>query len=180
MKPPCLVILINILVFSLYNIYILNRFRVPNNLSMTYYWMERQHKHLGLLFPVLILVMLSTTIPIWIHTSLNLSEWTARLTWLIYASLVTLGMVGISARYKRSRALTVFHYTAAISCAVFSIGWIFLACFNIIYIGFSILLLCGFAAWTTRTFRSCWLYWLELTGFYVVFFTLFMANLLYI
>ena len=170
------IILGDIVLFSAYNIYVLSTFRIPDNLSMTYYWFERKRKGAGLFFPAMLCLMCATVIPVWLHTTAKMTVFGHHLAWIPYAVLFCILMVALSARYKRHRGLVYFHYAMAILCAFFAIGWIFFMCLRYIYIGVSILLLAVWAAIWTRTFVRSYLYWLEITAFYALFLTLFVIN----
>lgn len=170
------IMLADIVLFSAYNIYILSAFRIPNNISMTYYWFERKHKGLGLLFPALLCSLCATAIPVWLITTAKMSVFGFHLTWMPYATLLCMLLVAVSARYKKRPRLIYFHYGMAVMCAVFSIGWILFMCFEYFYITLSILMLAAWAGIWTNTYKCCYLFWLELTAFYALFLTLFIIN----
>lgn len=173
----CFFILFEIILFSTYIIYVLHCYGIPQNISATYYYFERKHKHYGLLFPLCLFIACLIIIPIWIYTCQFLSSWASHFTWCAYLTCLCMFVVGITSRYKRSRALTYCHYTAAIVGSVFTVVWLLFACYRIAFVSISILLIALLAGYITHTLRECYLFWLELTAFYALFIVIFIINL---
>ena len=172
------ILLLDIIVFTVYVVYVLTQFGIPINLSFTYYTFERKQKGLGVLFPLLMLFICGTTLPVWIHTTMHASPWAQQFLILPVVGLVCLMAVAATARYKMRQKLIIFHYAVAILAAVCAVAWIFLVAYSIVYIGLSILLICVLCGLLTKTLRKCTLFWLEDAAFYAIFFTLFVINLM--
>ena len=170
------VLLLDIVVFSIYVTDVLFRFGIPLNLSITYYRYERLHRNAGLLFPALMVLIFSTTIPIWIITS-----WKTGLVgkWCVGMPIVAgicLLVVAFTARYKRRPKLIYYHYTFAIIAAACAILWWRIVTRQIAFVALRLGLFTTFmaAGVLTHTNKKCTLFWLELTAFYATFFTLFL------
>lgn len=169
------ILLVDIAVFTIYVADVLMRFGIPVNLSITYYRYERIHRRLGILFPSLLIFICCTTIPIWFITSWYASAWGRYFVEMPVIAEVCLLAVAFSARYKKRKNLIYFHYTCAIIASVCAVVWMCLVAWQFSLMWLRIGLLLGFVAIgvITNTLKKCSLFWLELTAFYAIFFTLF-------
>ena len=174
MNPTAIIAILwaDIIVFTIYISYILAKFGIPINLSITYYTFERRKKGTGILFPILMLFICCSAIPIWISTTYHASSWGTMFVCFPYITLVCLLAVAGSARYKRKPNLIYFHYFFAILAAISAVLWIFLVAFNIVYLGLGILAIFIWSGFITHTLKKCTIFWLEVSAFYAVFFTL--------
>lgn len=179
MNWVCYLIVIEIVLFSLYIIYALCNWGIPNNISATYYYFERTRKHYGLFFPLDILICCLTIFPVWIYTCSLASSWASHFSWCPYIVGLCMIVVGITSRYKRSRQLTYTHYAAAIIGAAVTVLWLLLACYRTSFISLSVLSISILAGVITGTLKRCYLFWLEIAAFYALFFVLFIVNLLH-
>ena len=178
MNGICLLILVEIVIFSTYNVYVLYHWGIPRNISATYYNLERTHKHYGLFLPLNFFICCSIVIPIWINSCNMVAPQGQCFTWCAYLTCFCMVAVGITCRYKRSRMLAIYHYAAAITGAACTILWIIVVCYRILFVGLSILLIALLAGFLTHTLKKSYLYWLELPAFYALFFVLFIINLM--
>jgi len=172
------IILLDIIIFTVYVVYVLTQFGIPINLSFTYYTFERKQKGLGIIFPLLMLFVCGTTIPVWIHTTLHASPWAQQFLLFPVIGVICLIAVAATARYKMVPRLIIYHYAFAILAAVCAVAWIFLVAYSIVYIGLSVLLICMLCGLLTKTLRKCTIFWLENAAFYAIFFTLFFIELM--
>lgn len=172
----CVILLVNILMFSVYLVYVLCVFSIPANLSVTYYKLERKHKGAGMLFPLLLCSSSITIIPIWERNTILLSN-SLFLSFLPYLVLLCMFLVACSARYKKMLKLVYFHYMCAIIASVCTIIWIFFIGKRLFIIGIFLLLLFLLLSLVTNTFKKCLLFWLELTAFYAIYIILFAISL---
>lgn len=174
-----IILIVDILIFTVYVVYVLGRFGIPSNLSTTYYYLENQRKGTGLLFPVLLVFICCTTLPIWAYSTYCASAWASMFLFCPLVTLVCLLSVAGSARYKSRPALIYFHYTCAIIAATCAVLWLCLAAYQVIFIILRVSILVGLmlAGITTGTLKSCSLFWLEITAFYCIFFTLLIINI---
>ena len=172
------ILLVDIVVFSIYVVDILRRFGIPINLSITYYRYERIRKHLGMLFPALMFFICATTVPIWFLTSLEATGWGRYFTGLPVVAEICLLLVALSARYKRRPKLIYFHYGCAIVTAACAVAWMCFVARQMSLVAVRLGILSAFivAGSLTRTLQKCTLFWLELTAFYAIFFTLFLIH----
>lgn len=170
-----IVILTNLVVFTAYIVYVLAKFGVPANLSITYYSFERARKGTGWLFPALMCFVCATTLPMWIYTTFHASHRAAVFGFLPIIVLVMLLAVAASGRYKKRPKLINFHYTCAIIAAACAMTWMCLVCYRIAYVGFICLLGFVLAGHFTNTLGKCTLFWLENAAFYSIFGSLFIV-----
>lgn len=166
------ILLANIIVFTFYVVYVLVKFGIPVNLSITYYSFERKKKGTGLLFPGLMVFMCSTSLPIWIAATAQASTWGAHFVCLPVIAMICLLAVACSARYKMRPKLIYFHYGMAISAAACAATWTLLVAYKVCYILLGILCIMLLAGIRTKTLKKCTLFWLEAAAFYGILFTL--------
>lgn len=166
------------MIFSIYNIYVLSSFGIPENLSITYYMLEGKKRHFGILYPILIVIILIIIAYTWLHIHHKLdSQYTQIGNWLIYSTVIALAIVVAVTRYKITDICHKIHYTAAICSSVTSVGWMLSFAPQFWYVGVDLFILVGIASRITKTFRSCILYWLELVNIYSLFIVLFVLSL---
>lgn len=171
-------IVIGIMIFSIYNIYVLSTFGIPKNLSNTYYMLESKRYNFGIVYPILITIILILIFYIWLHIHSELdTEYTHIGKWLIYLTMVALSIVVAITRYQKTVVRYKTHYVAAICSSVTSVGWMLLFAQHFLYVAISMFILVGIASIITQTFRSCILYWLELVNIYSLFIVLFVLSL---
>ena len=172
-----IIILTNIVFFSLFVISILVKIGIPIHLSVTYYVLETKHRWLRWIFPFLLFIMCSTVGPVWIDMT-TIYTWFDQLIFLPYTTIFCLLAVVASTQYQKSRKLIYFHYTCAIIASVCTAAWLFLIAYRIIYIGLSILFIELFAGWYTNSLKVCYLFWLETAAFYALLITLFVLSII--
>lgn len=180
LSTESIILLVDILIFTIYVVYILIKFGIPKNLSASYYAFEEQKKGTGLLFPALLVFICTTALPIWITTTYYASTWTSTFLFCPIVTLVCLLAVAASAQYKSNTALVYFHYTCAIIASFCAVLWLCLAAYQIMYIAFGILGVLLSAGIITGTLKKCTLFWLEITAFYCIFFSLLVINIIHL
>ncbi len=180
LSVEAIILLADILALTVYIVYVLIKFGIPQNLSTTYYTFEEQKKGTGLLFPALLVFICSTALPIWISTTYYASSGASIFLFCPIVSLVCLLAVAASARYKSNTALVYFHYACAIVASVCAVLWLCLAAYQMVFVVLRLGILGGLlaAGILTGTLKKCTLFWLETTAFYCIFFTLLLINLI--
>ena len=167
------ILVIDILVFLAYELAVLFKFNIPNNLSMTYYHFDRRHRGYGWLFPYLLYFLSVTALPIWAYFTYQLPDWRSNMVFLPILTAICLFLVGVSARYKKSMARVYFHYTVAILAAVFAFIWfVTVGGDKLNYLMVTIISVMLVTATFTRTLRVYSLFWLESAAFFTVLFAL--------
>ena len=169
---PTIILLIDIFVFSIYLICVLKTFGIPVNLSITYYSYERKRKGFGKIFPILLLFLCVTILPIWIRTTINNGFYGMIFSLFPCITIVCLFSVATTARYKKRKYFIYFHYTCAIIAAICAVVWIFIIAYEVVYVGIGILLISLIIGLLTKTLKTCTLFWLEIAAFYAILFTL--------
>lgn len=175
MSQTILFILLSLSVFAAYNIFILVVVGVPENISITYYDLNRKRAGLGAFFPLMICLLCLTIRPAWCSVDNIIQPESALSSYLIDITLAALFVVATISNYKKSKILFTIHYTAAIIAVITSLLWIIIADYKLMYIPITIVSLALWAAWLSHTLRHQFLFWLEITNIYsiqIVLFTL--------
>lgn len=107
------IIVINIILFCIYNIYIIYKYGLPTSLSETAYMLEKRYW----LFTVLCLVTGFSTLPIWFD--IGSSDW----DFLKFLSMIGLAFTGVTPMFKEGLDKPV-HYTSSIITCICMLCWL--------------------------------------------------------
>ena len=155
-----------IFMFIVYNAVVLLLFGVPQSLSMTHYLFKERQNTLRLLFPVFITMLCIFLIPCWLQISEGSTfQFTA------FLSAGSLLFVGCSPCFKDIPLEGLVHNISAYCCAAFAILWIIL----VTKFWWVILIMAAFiitAAILTKSWKTCYIYWLEMIAFGSTFMTM--------
>ena len=157
-----------IFMFLIYNIVALVLFGVPKSLSMTYYLFKDKVDTLKFLFPSMMTVLTVLLMPCW----LTISEGSPY-QFTAFLSAAGILFVGAAPAFKSSSLENMVHQVAAYICAAAAIAWICLVTpyWWIILIVFIIIAL---IAYLTKTWKTSYIYWLEMVAFVSTFTTILM------
>lgn len=148
-----------ILLFVVYNIVALILYGVPHSLSNTHYLFKQSNESLKFLFPAFITLLFFFLIPCWLQISEgSLFQFTA------FLSGGSLLFVGCSPYFKNGDLEGMVHNISAYCCAGFAILWIILVT-KLWWIILIVLGLIATIAITTKTWKTCYIYWLEMVAF---------------
>jgi hypothetical protein len=148
-----------ILLFIVYNIVALILYGVPHSLSNTHYLFKQSNESLKFLFPAFITLLCFCLIPCWLQISEgSLFQFTA------FLSGASLLFVGASPYFKNAGLEGFVHSMSAYMCAGFAILWIILVT-KLWWIILIVLALVVVAAILTKTWKTCYIYWLEMVAF---------------
>ena len=148
-----------IFLFAIYNIVALMLFGVPQSLSNTHYLFSENHKALRFMFPAFITILCFMFIPCWLELSKgSMFQFTA------FLSGASLLFVGASPYFKNAGLEGFVHSMSAYMCAGFAILWIILVT-KLWWIILIVLALVVVAAILTKTWKTCYIYWLEMVAF---------------
>lgn len=172
-----IVSILDILVFTAYELGVILNFCIPNNLSNTYYHFDRKFRGSGKMFPAMLYFLCLTVLPIQVYFTYRLPDWRSNFAFLPVLTAICLALVGVSARYKKSDFRIYFHYTVAILSGFFTALWFLIVGLKLSYILISFILLMMIAGALTRTLRIYPLFWFETAGFYAVLFTVLIISL---
>ena len=172
-----IVLILDLLVFSVYELAVILNFTIPNNLSNTYYHFDRKFRGKGKLFPGMLYILCTTAMPIWIYFTYRLPDWRSHFAFLPALTMISLALVGVSARYKKSDFRIYFHYTVAILSGFFTVLWFLIVALPLSYILISFILVMMITGALTRTLFIYPLFWFESAGFFGVLYTLLTISL---
>lgn len=158
-----------IFLFVIYNLVALILFGVPKSLSMTYYLFKERQKGLKVLFPAMIALLCILLIPCWLELSDG-----SNFQFLAFLAPAALMFVGFTPAFNDADMYKTIHNIAAYTCAVFAMLWIILVT-PFWYIILIVLGIIAVAAILTKTWKTCYIYWLEM----VAFISLFISILVY-
>jgi hypothetical protein len=148
-----------IFLFLIYNIVTLLIFGVPKSLSMTFYLFKERLDILKVLFPSMITMLVICLMPCWIQISEG-----SPFQFLSFLSAASLLFVGFAPSFKSSSLENNVHQISAYLCALCSILWIVL----VTPYWYVILIVLGIVtalAIVTKTWKTCYIYWLEMVAF---------------
>ena len=146
-------------IYLIYNGATLRLFGVPESLSNTFYLYNDKKKHLGVLFPIMMVSMAGLLLPAWLEISaLSSLQFTA---FLAAAGLI---FTGSAPAFKSNDLEKRVHTVSALVAAVFALLWVIFVSklWFIILIWFAVILLIAFI---TKTIKSSYIYWLETVAF---------------
>ena len=155
-----------IFLFLIYNIVTLLIFGVPKSLSMTYYLYKDRLDILKVLFPAMISMLVICLMPCW----LQLSEGSP-FQFLAFLSAGALGFVGAAPAFKSSSLENSVHQVSAYFCAACAILWIILVT-PYWYVVLIVLGIVAALAIVTKTWKTSYIYWLEMVAFVSTFITI--------
>lgn len=148
-----------ILLFIVYNIVALILYGIPHSLSNTHYLFKQSNESLKFLFPAFITLLCFCLIPCWLQISEgSLFQFTA------FLSGGSLLFVGCSPYFKNGDLEGIVHQISAYMCAGFAILWIILVT-KLWWIILIVLGLIATIAIITKTWKTCYIYWLEMVAF---------------
>jgi hypothetical protein len=148
-----------IFLFLIYNIVSLLIFGVPKSLSTTYYLYKDRLDILKVLFPTMMTMLGMCLMPCWIHLSEG-----SPFQFLSFLSSAALLFVGFAPAFKSSYLENRVHQVSAYLCAAFAILWIILVTpfWYVILIVFGLVTV---LAIVTKTWKTSYIYWLEIVAF---------------
>lgn len=148
-----------IFLFVIYNIIALMLFGVPKSLSMTYYLFKEKNDVLKILFPAMITMMCICLMPCWIQISEG-----SNFQFLSFLSSGALMFVGAAPAFKSSDLENNVHQYSAYCCAAFAILWIILVT-PYWYVILMVSAIIGAASYLTKSWKTGYIYWLEMIAF---------------
>lgn len=152
-------IIIATLIFIVYNAFTLIKYNVPKSLSMTYYLLKDSSEKLKFLFPIMMYLVVTFMMPAWI----TLSEGSP-FQFLAFLAPASILFVGTAPAFLSSNLENMVHQVSAYLAAALSILWI---CLVTPY-WWVILIWLGLVALTsilTSSYKTSYIYWLELVAF---------------
>ena len=148
-----------IFMFFVYNIIALLLFGVPKSLSDTYYLFKERNSTLKFLFPSMMTLLTLFLMPAWLEMSDG-----SPFQFTAFLSAAGVLFVGAAPSFKDSEMENKVHSIAAYICAAAALSWICLVTpyWYIILIVFGII---AALAIVTKTWKTCYIYWLEMVAF---------------
>ena len=148
-----------IFMFLIYNIVALVLFGVPKSLSMTYYLFKDKVDTLKFLFPAMMTMLATVLMPCWLQMSEGSDfQFTA------FLSAAAVLFVGAAPAFKSSSLENSVHQVSAYICAAAAI-----ACICLVtpywYVILIVLAVIALIAWLTKTWKTSYIYWLEMVAF---------------
>ena len=145
--------------FFVYNIVALLLFGVPKSLSDTYYLFKNRESVLKFLFPSMMTLLTLFLMPAWLEMSEG-----SPFQFTAFLSAAGVLFVGAAPAFKDSEMENKVHSIAAYICAAAALAWICLVTpyWYVILIVFGVV---AALAVVTKTWKTCYIYWLEMVAF---------------
>lgn len=146
------------IIYVAYNAMALIYFGVPESLSKTYYLLKDRW-NVGYLFTLMMFSVVFFMMPAWI----NLSEG-SNFQFLAFLAPASIAFVGAAPAFLSSDLQGKVHTAAAILAAICSLAWVCVVTpywvAILIYVVFE-----GAKAFFSKTYKTCFVYWLEQVAF---------------
>ena len=148
-----------IFLFIIYNTVALMLFGVPKSLSMTYYLFKDKVDTLKFLFPAMMTILTVFLMPCWLQMSEG-----SNFQFTAFLSAASVLFVGAAPAFLSSSVENMVHNVSAYICAAAALAWICLVTpyWYVILIVFAVIAL---IAWLTKTWKTSYIYWLEMVTF---------------
>lgn len=146
-------------IYLIYNSAALRLFGVPESLSNTFYLYNNKMKHLGILFPIMMISMAGLLLPAW----LEISE-SSNLQFTAFLAAAGIIFTGSAPAFKRDDLEKKVHTVSALVAAIFALLWVIFVSklWFMILIWLAVVALIAFV---TKTIKSSYIYWLETIAF---------------
>lgn len=151
-------IIIATTVFVAYNAVAIALFGIPESLSMTYYLYKEKYNK-GFLFPAMMYLVVAFMMPAWITMSEG-----CNFQFLAFLAPAAIAFVGTAPAFLSSDLENKVHSIAALIAAACSLLWVILVTpywwTILVFLG-----LVALAAFLTKTYKTAYVYWLEMVAF---------------
>lgn len=161
-----------IFLFLIYNMVTILIFGIPKSLSDTYYLYKGRLDVLKVLFPATIMMLAICLLPCWIDISKG-----SNFQFLSFLSVLSLAFVGASPTFKDDTLDNKVHNISAIISVICALLWIVLVT-NYWYVILIMVAIVIVAATLTKTFKTCYMYWIEVATFMSTFITILLHHML--
>ena len=164
--------LVGMLVFAVYNTFVLRKFGVPQSLSDSFYLWNGVKKGLGYIFTLMMFALALCLMPGCLEITEVITSWSHNLTMLPFLAAASIAFVGAAPMFKDSILENKVHTISAYLAAAFSSIWGSVVCYSVAGITIpaaAIFVLIAAAA--TKTIRSSKNYRLEMIAFLSTFAT---------
>lgn len=170
----CLILtLMGILVFTVYNIFVLSKFGVPSSLSASFYLWNDVKRNLGYVFTGMMFTMALCLLPGWLEITEVVSSWSHYLTALPFFAGASIAFVGAAPAFRDFTMENRVHMISAVAAAVFALLWCCVVCYSIAWITVPASLIIIWAiAFATKTHKTGATYWWEMVAFLATFATI--------
>jgi len=170
----CLILAcVAILIFVIYNVFVLSYFGVPSSLSASFYLWNGIKSKLGYIFTIMMFSVSFCLMPAWLEITEVISSWSHYLTVLPFLGAASIAFVGSAPAFRDCTLENKVHMVAAACAAVFSLLWCAVVCYQVAwYIIPSSLVLVWCVGLATKTHKTGATYWWEMVAFVATFATI--------
>lgn len=162
--------IIGIAIFLVYLTVIVGLNKGPlTSLSDSFYFLEKKQRNLGYVFSAMMMSVAVLILPQMIEVTPD--DWRV----LGFLPPVCIGFVGAAPCFKKDFE-SIVHTVAASSAALISLCWVALLTpyWYVILASAAIIVVLG---WATKSWKTCYTFWLEMIAFLAVFTTLILLSL---
>lgn len=147
------------LLYIAYNGVAIKLFGIPESLSNTFYLYKEKHPILCVLFPIFMVSMVVLLLPAWLELTA-----TSALQFLVFLACAGILFTGFAPSFKGCELESKVHKISATLAAVFALLWvIFVSHMWALIIVWLILIVV--VAFSTKTIKSSYVFWLETIAF---------------
>lgn len=163
-------IIIATVIFVAYNAVSLMLYGIPHSLSMTFYYYKAKWNK-GFVFPLMMYLVVAFMMPAWITMSEG-----SNFQFLAFLAPAAIAFVGTAPAFLSSDLENMVHSASAAIAAACSLLWVILVTpywWTIL----AFLGLIALAAFLTKTYKTSYIYWLEMIAFGATFLSTIMFSL---
>ena len=173
-----ILILTSLFLFTAYNAVVLKRFGVPKSFSETFYLWNSKKKNLGYIFTGMMGGISLTLLPAWIEVGNQVSSWSPFLNFLVFFTCGAIMFVCVAPAFRDFEMESKVHCISAKIAAACALIWCFAVCYHIWYVPLTCIIAVLISGLCTKTFKNCYVYWLEMAAFAATFITLIVESII--
>lgn len=172
MLVPLILCCTSLLVFIVYNIVLLAKFKIPSSLSVSFYLYNGIKQNLGYVFTGFMFLMAFLLLPGWLEVGEVATSWSKYLQPIAFFGAAAIVFVGAAPAFRSCPLESNVHSIAAKVAAACSLLWSFTAGWQIMYVPIIACIPVVIIASATKTWKSGLTYWLEMMAFDATFATI--------
>lgn len=170
-----ILVLLSMALFVAYNIFACVKWGVLTSLSTTYYSLPNKWRCVFTLFMWAIAILL---MPAWIEVANGFGDWRNNLTFLSFLTCGLICFVGAAPNFRSFEMESQVHTISATASAVTSILWCLICLWKWMYIPICAAMVPLVIAFSTKKFKYCKVYWLEMMAFAMTYISVLFCSVL--
>lgn len=172
MLYPLILAVTAFVLFIVYNSTIIGIYGIPRSLSTSFYLLQDTKAGLGYVFSVFMGLTTGLLMPAWIEISMAVGPWMNNFTFLAFFCAAAICFVGAAPAFRSSKMEDTVHTVSALIAAAAGLLWCFIVCWQIFWVPLIGIAIAAILGASTKTWKTCTEYWLEMMAFLATFGTI--------